>query len=268
MASHSRGVQSVEVAGRILAALTAHAGPMMLRDLAAAAAVTPAQAHAYLVSLRKLELVEQEADGSRYRLGPFALRMGLARLRVSDPLRIASDMIGALSDRLGLMVTISVWGDHGPTVVRVHEAATQVHANLRAGSVFALTGTATGWVFAAFAPPDLVEAMIGAEMADPRHSQRIAAGMTLADVRTEVARVRVDGYATTDGRPIPGIAAIAVPVFDHSAQLQLVITAIGPSGMVDRSPASAQVATLVAAARDVSERLGYGPVALEATPAM
>ncbi|MBX5473206.1 MAG: IclR family transcriptional regulator [Acetobacteraceae bacterium] len=259
MAIRGRGVQSVEIAGRILAALTSHAGPMMLRDLAAAAGILPGQAHAYLVSLRKLDLVEQDQATGRYRLGPFALRMGLARLRVSDPLRMASETIGLLSERLGLMVTIAVWGDHGPTVVRIHESATQVHANLRAGTVFSLTGTATGWVFAAFAPPELVEAMIAVEMANPRHSQRVAAGMSLADVRAEIAKARAQGYAVTDGKPVPGVAAIAAPVFDHSRQLQLVITAIGPSGLVDQRAESAQIATVLAYTRDLSEQLGYTP---------
>jgi DNA-binding IclR family transcriptional regulator len=253
----SRGVQSVEIAGRILRALTANARPMMLRDLAAAAALMPAQAHAYLVSLRKLELVEQEAGSGRYRLGPFALRMGLARLIAADPLRIACDGIAALSEELELMITVSVWGDHGATVVRIHEAATQVHAYVRPGTVFSLTGTATGAVFAAFGRPDLIEAMIREEWANPAHSQRVATGLTPADVRREIERVRQRGYATTDSAPVPGVSAIAAPVFDHAGQIQLVITAIGPAGLVDTRPGSRQIERVVAFTRDLSAQLGH-----------
>ena len=35
----------------------------------------------HLVSFRKLELVEQDGVSGRYRLGPFALRLGLACFR-------------------------------------------------------------------------------------------------------------------------------------------------------------------------------------------
>jgi len=97
------------------------------------------------------------------------------------------------------------------------------------------------------------------EMANPRHSQRVAAGMSLADVRAEIAKARAQGYAVTDGKPVPGVAAIAAPVFDHSRQLQLVITAIGPSGLVDQRAESAQIATVLAYTRDLSEQLGYTP---------
>ncbi len=261
MTIRSRGVQSVEIAGRILEALMRAGRAAMLRDLAAGAAITPAQAHAYLVSLRKLGLVEQDGASGRYRLGPFALRLGLARLRGLDPLRMAAETIGQISDRLDLMVAITVWGDHGPTVVQVHEAATQVHANVRAGTLFSLTGTATGWVFAAFAAPALIEDMIAAELANPAHSQRVAAGMRLEDVRRMVARVREVGYATTAGAPVPGVSAISAPVFDHGGQIQLAVTAMGPSGLVDLSPESPQLAALRAYAGELSDQLGgEGPV--------
>lgn len=257
MNDRSRGVQSVEIAGRILAALAGIAGPMMLRDLAAAADLAPAQAHAYLVSLRKLDLVEQDTATGRYRLGPFALRLGLARMRVSDPLRMASDAIVELSDALDLMVIVTVWGDRGPTVVQVHESATQVHANVRAGTILALSATASGLVFAAFGQPDLIEPPLRTELRSPRTAERPPSRRTLADVRRDAAQARAQGYATTDGWPVPGVSAISAPVFDHSGQIQLAITAMGPSGVVNISPGSAQVAAVLTAAHDLSVRLGH-----------
>ena len=87
--SNQRGIGSIEVGGRILQILADAAQPVMLRDLAEAAKIAPGQAHAYLVSLRKLDLVEQETGTGRYQLGPFALHLGLARLRITQPYQIA-----------------------------------------------------------------------------------------------------------------------------------------------------------------------------------
>ena len=75
-----RGVQSIEVGGRLLDALVRAEGPLMLRALAEQAGLTAGQAHAYLLSFRTLGLVEQEAATGLYRLGPYALTLGLARL--------------------------------------------------------------------------------------------------------------------------------------------------------------------------------------------
>ncbi len=51
--AESRGVQSIEVGGRLLQALVDADAPMMLKDIASRAKIAPAQAHAYLVSFRK-----------------------------------------------------------------------------------------------------------------------------------------------------------------------------------------------------------------------
>src|SRR5258708_36926308 len=99
-AAAGRGIQSIEIGGRLLARLADAAPPMMLRDLAEAAGMPPGQAHAYLVIFRKLELVEQDPLTGRYRLGPFALHLGLARLRGAQPYEIAGEAIGRLVDAL------------------------------------------------------------------------------------------------------------------------------------------------------------------------
>ena len=72
------GIQSVEVGFALLNTLAHARAPMMLRDLAAAASMSAAKAHRYLVSYQRLALVVQDASSTRYDLGPAALKLGLA----------------------------------------------------------------------------------------------------------------------------------------------------------------------------------------------
>lgn len=255
--TNGRGIQSIEIGGRLLAALAAAAKPMMLRDLAEAAGMPPGQAHAYLVSYRKLELVEQDPVSGHYRLGPFALHLGLARLRGSEPYRLATEAIGALVDRLDLVAAIAVWGTYGPTVVRVQESSQQIHANVRPGTVFGLTSTATGRLFAAFLPKRLVEPMIKAELRDPARRSQGGAYSSLAELRRELAAIHERRLATTIGHPIPGLSALSAPIFDHSDQMQVAVTLMGPSAVVDCTPENRQATALISFARDLSERLGH-----------
>src|SRR5215469_12538381 len=129
-----RGVLSVEVAGRILAVLADSTRPMMLRDIAEAAAMPPGQAHPYLVSFRKIGLVEQDETSGLYRLGPFALHLGLARLRAFEPYQLASEAIGGLAQSLDLGVALTVWGTYGPTVIRSIESSHTVLTNSKPGT--------------------------------------------------------------------------------------------------------------------------------------
>ena len=149
-ATAQRGIQSIEVGGQLLRAL-AHAGrPLPLKDLAAAAGMAAAKAHPYLVSFGKIGLVEQDRASGRYGLGPLALQLGLMSLQQADPVRIATPLIEDLAAASGHTVAIAVWGTHGPTIVRLAESPAAVHVNMRHGTVFSITGTASGQLFAAW----------------------------------------------------------------------------------------------------------------------
>src|SRR6476469_7968018 len=111
------GIQSVEVGFSLLEALGRAAGPQMLRDLAAAAGMSAAKAHRYLVSIQRLALVVQDAGTTRYDLGPAALKLGLASLARLDAVKLARERAGPLMERIGHTLALAVWGNHGPTIV-------------------------------------------------------------------------------------------------------------------------------------------------------
>ncbi|MFO1135546.1 MAG: IclR family transcriptional regulator [Rhodoblastus sp.] len=256
MARESRGVQSIEVGGRILAALASAGRPLMLRDVAGLADVAPAQAHAYLVSFRKIGLVEQDAQSGLYRVGPFALQLGLARLRAVDALRLAGAAVAAFAEEINLMVTVTVWGSFGPTIVQVLEGTRQVHVNLRAGAVYSVTGTATGLVFGAFLPKATVQSHLAA-IGGKDHTGRIGAEVDDDAFAQAIVDVRRKGFAVAKGSPIPGVNALAAPVFDHSGQLQLAVTIIGPAASVEIEPDSPLARRLLAFTGGLSRQLGY-----------
>ena len=99
MAKIQRGIQSIDVGGRLLHALARSAGAMMLKEMAEAADMPAAKAHAYLVSFCKLGLMEQDAATGRYDLGPLALELGLVSLNRLDAVKIATRAMAGLSQR-------------------------------------------------------------------------------------------------------------------------------------------------------------------------
>lgn len=250
-ASHpkpQRGVQSLETGGAILREMARAGEPVKLRDLAEAVGVAPSQLHPYLVSLRNIRMVEQTETGL-YALGPFALELGLVRLRSRDAWRETLRRLPQLAEDVQLMVAVSVWGLHGPVIVFVHESPTRIHANVRVGGMFTVTGTATGRLFAAFCPRATVAPLVGQEMPDAaRHAAYWA----------EVARVTAQGYETTLDLPIPGVSAVAAPVFDHTGAMQLAVTVIGPTPQIDLSPDGPSVRATLDFTRQLSADLGHG----------
>jgi DNA-binding IclR family transcriptional regulator len=244
----SRGIQSVEVGGQLLKALVRSGTALPLKDLARAAGMTPAKAHPYLVSFGKLGLIEQDRVSGHYGLGPLALQLGLIGLQQVDPVRLAVSELPALAQAVGCTVSAAVWGPMGPIIVHVEHGPTPVHVAMRHGTPASLRHTGTGKVFAAFAPAEAVAAALAREGE--------AAALDDAAFQAELAAIRRERVSRVRDELLPGISAMAVPVFDGLGRLALVMAAIGPSAWLDLAPGSTQAQALQAAGERLSARLG------------
>lgn len=249
------GIQSVEVAARILRALADGGGVLYLRELASAAGMPRAKVHRYLKSLARTDFVVQEPETGRYLIGPAAISIGLTGLNRTSPVRLAYSMLPDLCARLGETVFVAVWGDRGPTIVALEEPIGAVTINLRVGSSLPLLDSAMGRVFAAFLPRQTTADALKAAVRD--------GGMRSADGLLE--QIRRDGLAPIEGLLLPGINAIAAPVFNHHGHLSFVIGTVGRKEALEVDLDGEAARALRQAAKALSERLGYDPRLLSET---
>jgi len=253
------GIQSVEVGFGLLEALSLAAGPLMLRDLAAAAGMSAAKAHRYLVSFQRLRLVTQDAASARYDLGPAALQLGLASLSRLDAVKLARERMTPLMEQIGHTVALAVWGNHGPTIVHWEESPRAVPVNLRLGDVMPLLSSATGRCFAAWLPEDAIAARLKEELARARRQPRPDVPATLAQARGLLEEVRCRGAARVADTLLPGVRAFCAPVFDASGRIVLGLLALGPAGSFDAEWDGAVLRPLGMAAAQLSRDLGWRP---------
>lgn len=264
-----RGIQSIEVGGQLLRAMVHHGRPMALKDLAREADMTPAKAHPYMVSFGRLGLIEQDGASGHYLLGPLALQLGLIGLQQADPVRIAAPLLAPLARQIGQTVAIAVWGARGATIVQIAEAPSPVHVSLRHGTVFSPTRTASGRLFAAYLAPDVVRQQLDAERrrekqraaADPDATAPPAPGTpaplpSWTEFELQLQEVRAQGASRSTNEVVPGVSAMAAPVFDHTGAIVLAMTAIGPSGTFDTAWDGPVARALKENANAVSTRLG------------
>jgi DNA-binding IclR family transcriptional regulator len=250
-----RGIQSIEIGSNLLLQLAKHIRPLALKDLAKAAGMTPGKAHPYLVSFLKVGFVNQ-TDAGHYELGPLALQLGLARLQRIDPVKEASQLIEKLAGETNQSVAIAVWGNLGPTIVRLEEPIEPLHVNLRTGTVMSLANTATGRLFAAYMPAKMVERLLGDELSRFGHGNDATAPMSRQTLEALLAETRKHGLSRTRGQPIPGIDALCAPVFDAEGHIVLGILAMGPSATFDSNWNGAVAKALRQCATEVSRRIG------------
>ena len=249
-----RRIQSIEVGMRVLQALTEQRRPLPLKELAQLADMPPGKAHPYLVSFMAAGMAKQSPLTGHYELGPGALQMGLAALQQLDPLTEASQEAALLAARADLSVALAVWGQLGPTVVRLDEPRYPLHVNLRVGTVMSLFNTITGRVFAAYLPEKMVRTMLEDE------HRRVVGGSSASfdapEVRQMLDEIRATGMGRGLSMPQPGVNTLCAPVFDAAGQIALVMTMIGPHGVFNAEIDSPAGRMLREHADAVSRRLG------------
>lgn len=249
------GIQSVEVAARLLEALSKSPSALALSDLAARAGMPMSKAHRYLVSLVRCRLVSQDADTGRYDLGTLSLGMGLTALGRIDAVRIATEALPALRDRVDETAVLAVWGEHGATVIRFEESVHPVRMNVRVGSVLPFAHSAIGQIFAAYLPETVVADALAREVAGgPGANRRGAFDRRRFDrIRAEVRR---RGLNRNVGTFIPGVSAMAAPVLSHQDQITAVIGVLGHQVSLDTAWEGPVAAALREHAGEISARLG------------
>ncbi|MGV3728911.1 IclR family transcriptional regulator [Hydrogenophaga sp.] len=266
------GIQSVEVGFELLEALSQAPGALMLRDLAAAAGMSAAKAHRYLVSFQRMGLVVQDPVSTRYDLGPAALRIGLASLSRIDAVKLARERIDNLLLETGHTLAIAVWGNQGPTMVHWTEAPQTVPVTLRLGDVMPLLTSATGRCFAAFMGSEGRDAqriapMVRDELARLKklpHNKELPlvdVPRSPQDVQAMLEDTRRRGLARVVHSLLPGVGGFCAPVFDAQGRLALGLVVLGSVATLDTDWQGAPATALLRCARQLSADLGHPPSA-------
>ena len=187
-------------------------------------------------------------------------------------MQVATPLIAELAQRIGHTVALAVWGTRGATIVRLEESPAAVHVNMRHGTVFSLANTASGRLFAAFQAPSVAREHLEAERKRQKtNPDPVVAGMPAAAALptwktfdAQLADVRAHGLSRSVGEVVPGVNAMAAPVFDHTGVMVLAITAIGPAGVFDTGWEGRLAQALRLCGAQASRRLGApGPASVK-----
>ena len=255
------GIQSVEVGFALLDVLAQAPAPLMLRDLAAAAHMSAAKAHRYLVSFQRLGLVVQDSTSTRYELGPATLRLGLATLSRLDAVKMARERLPTLIEATGHTMALAVWGNRGPTLVHWQETPLAMPVSLRLGDVMPLLSSATGRCFAAFnshgGAAEKAGPMIEEELALARKLGRTDLPSTPAQLQAMVKETREQGLGRVVNVLLPGISGFCAPVFDADGHLVLGVVSLGSSATLDPAWDGPIAQSLRQFAQQLSADLGW-----------
>lgn len=249
----SHGVQSLEIGIAVLKVLVESGSAMMLKEIAAAAGMSPPKAHRYLVSLVRSGLVEQDNNNAKYDLGPLAIPLGLAAVDRLDRVKLGLSSISELRDLTNETTALSVWGEFGPVMVRWERPRRPITVNVVTGNTVSLLATSTGRLFAAWMPSEAIRPLLERELRQERSTEF----KNLEQVERALQEVRAKGYSfVRDSDYASRVLGLAAPVFNFKNNISMAVSIVGVEGISDLGPQSLALAELMRTAAALSKRLG------------
>ena len=246
-----RGIQSIEIAFRLLQVLQASRRPLPLKEIAAGAGMSPSAANNYLVSLVRTGLAATDAKPGHYRLGSSAVALGMSAIEQIDGLEIVRQEVTALRDSTRHSAAVTAWSDDGPISLFKQEGDWRSGLELRTG-LLSITATAAGKVFAACLPEAVTLPLIERERGDG-NTATLSGAAIIEAARREMDEAGYVVFLRDDGT---GYASAAAPVRDWSGSVRFALSVIGSQNSLSTERGSAEIRVLLACAARATAALG------------
>ncbi len=249
----SARIRSLERALDVLAHVS-ETGGQTLSEIAGALDASPATTYRILSTFAARGMLEMDAAGQTWHVGPAAFRIGSAFLRRSSMVERARPLMRALMAETGETANLGV--ESGGEVlflsqVETHEA---IRAFFPPGTLSPMYASGIGKALLAAMEDGALERYLARTSLVRFTDKTICERAALLD---ELARIRAQGYAFDDEEKSPGMRCVAAPVFNAFGEVVAGISVSGPTARMSRGeiePISAQVR---ARAAELSHALGY-----------
>ena len=246
-----RGIQSVEIAFRLLTALQTSPQALPLKAVAQLAGLSISAANNYLVSLVRTGLAAADERPGHYKLGPAALALGMSAIQQIDGFDVMRQEVTSLRDTTKRSTAVTAWTDDGPVSLFKQDGEHRGAFEMRTGLIPLLT-TAAGKVFIACLPVAATEHLIEQEWgAAQDRSNKIA--RFREDVQRELKRKK---YATILRSGLSGYASMAAPIWDWNGEIRFTISVVGTRATLQTDSKSIYVQALLDSAARATSSLG------------
>lgn len=244
-------VQSVDRALRVLE-IVADLGQAGVTEIAVALGVHKSTVSRLVAVLESRGYVEQVSDRGKYRLGFAIARLAHAAGGQIDLVKVGQEACDALSVEVGETANLAVLDQD--RIVNIVEAIGPAEITLRTwvGSCPAYA-TSSGKVLLAGLDP----AELRSRLRPPLTAFTDATVGDVDELRTQLAAVRQRGWASVCEELEVGLNAIAAPVYDAHSQVVAALSVSGPSYRLAADRFDEVAKQTVAAADQISHRLGW-----------
>jgi IclR family KDG regulon transcriptional repressor len=246
-------LSSVATALRLLKAFSEDEVDIGISDLARRLGIAKSTAHRLSVTLVSEGMLEQDRANGKYRLGVGLFRLGALVRRRMEVSNEARPFLYELREKINESVHLAILDGSEIMYVYNLESTHAIRMRSDLGVRKPAHCTAEGQAILAFQPPEVIEQVIAAGLA-PRTPNTITAAEKFLRA---LAVVRQRGCAIEDEESELGMVCVAAPIRDDAGDVVAAVGVAGPVTRLTRRSVATIVPHVIAAADQVSARLGY-----------
>ena len=226
--------------------------PVGVTDLAKVLQSSKATIYRHIQALVKHGFARQDEETNRYEAGIKLLVLGETLRERFNILTAARNDMSLLREATGQAVSLSALINDEVIALELLQGRTVVEFGIKPGTKMDFHATAHGKTALAFGPPHLLESM-GQASLESWTADTIKSAPAL---KKAIKAVQKNGWATAANEIVPGVNALAAPIFDHRNAYAGAIAIIGSTRLIAARPGAELIELVTRAAHQVSSALG------------
>ncbi len=242
-------LSTLEKCVQILTLFTETTPRLSVEEISARLGIPKSTVYRYISALKKHRLISEDTRPGFYCLGDGILPLARAVAR-SSVQEIALPFMEQLQRDYGETVILSALrNDQGVCLEKV-EGTHALRVSHDRGAIFPLHAGASGKVLLAYLPPD-DQARIIRTQGLPRFTRTTITDPNL--LQEELALIRLQGYAESDGEVTEGTYGIGAPIYGRGNKIVAALSVAAPKQRLQGRKRERMVRVVVDTAKRISE---------------
>lgn len=245
-------VRSVERAIKILKAINTKKNGLTVSEIAAKVDLHTTTVIRILATLESEDFVVRDLDTLAYGLGNSFIEMGTNYLKNDSIYDAAYQEMQKLVERFEETVVIYVIKGTKRVCIEKIEGLHPIRWHIEIGDAAPLGISGSGKLLLAFASQSLVDSVL--------QKQLVLRDGTIVDpeeLKKELARIRIQGYASSFSENSLDGAGISAPIRNQLGRVIASLTILGPMSRLNKEKVNSFKDDLIASAMRISFNLGY-----------
>lgn len=249
-------VPSVELSMRILKLLSRYKyRSCSLKDISELMSTNKTTCLRVLRTLEREDFIKYDVETKKYSLGPYLIPLGNRALELNDFVASATSELKSVATETGFTTVLieRLRDDRLIYIASEEPPREEVKISVSIGQQFPIAGVAFGRCFLAYDEEREWHRFIQAGLVRYTPNSIVDADVFIQTLR----EIRENGYTISHGSLTPGVSAVAVPIFDKTGHVELVMASLAMTSQFDPEKEKMVAKVLVEKTQKLSEWNGY-----------